>query len=337
MRRTGRLFEQVIDRENLRVAYSRALRGKRSRRDARAFGNDLERNLADMAQRLTSQEYPVGRFHQFVIHDPKERIITAPCFAERILHHAVMNVCEPVFERWLIHDTYACRRGRGRIAAVHRACHFAGRHSFFLKLDIRKYFDSVSHAILRARLSWVFKDERLLDLLNRIIGAFRGAGECGLPIGSLTSQHVANFYLGWFDRFVKESLRVPGYVRYMDDMILWWDSARDLAWALDQCRKFLADELRLEFKPTPFINRTEHGMDFLGSRVFPSHFTLNRRSRVRARRGVWRLERLYREGLIDEADLQRRATALFAFMQAGGCASWQFRRRLLQQLQVGGQ
>ena len=337
MRRTGNLFDKVLDRENLRQAFSKALRGKRSRSDARAFGNNLDFRLAEMAQQLATQTFPVGRFHQFVIHDPKERIITAPCFAERVLHHAVMNVCEPIFERWLISDTYACRRGRGRVVAIHRACQFARRHPFFLKLDIRKYFDSVSHSILREKLSRLFKDELLLNLLDRIIDGFRGDLGRGLPIGSLTSQHLANFYLGWFDRFVKESMRVRGYVRYMDDMILWGESARELTTALDNSRKFLNDKLQLEFKPTPFINRTQHGLDFLGGRIFASHFTLNRRSRVRSVRSVTRLERLFDQGHIDERELQRRATSLFAFMQAGGCSSWQFRRRLLQGTSVDGQ
>ena len=169
--------------------------------------------------------FPVGRFSQFVIHDPKERIITAPCFAERVLHHAVMNVCEPKFEQWLINDTYACRVGRGQGAALSRAQQFARRFPFFLKIDVRKYFDSISHEILLSRLDLLFKDRRLLDLFERIVHSFRGNLGRGLPIGSLTSQHLANFYLGWFDRYAKETLRLKGYVRYMDDMALWADSS----------------------------------------------------------------------------------------------------------------
>lgn len=194
----------------------------------------------------------------------------------------------------------------------------------------------MSHAILYKRLARLFKDDDLLYLAWQIIGAYRTAQGRGLPIGSLTSQHFANFYLGWFDRFVKETLRVPAYVRYMDDMVLWWNSAEELQWALRQCTEYLTNELQLELKPTPYINRTSHGMDFLGCRVFPKHFTLNRHSRVRSRRAALRLERLYLNGRIGESELQRRGTALFAFMQAGGCASWKFRRRLLKELPVSG-
>ena len=105
-------------------------------------------------------------YHQFTIFDPKQRLITAPCFRERVLHHAIMNVCEPVFERWLIADTFACRRGKGRIAALNRALQFSWRHGFFFKLDIRKYFDSVSHPILKTRLERLFKDRMLLRSLR---------------------------------------------------------------------------------------------------------------------------------------------------------------------------
>jgi hypothetical protein len=289
-----------------------------------------------MAGQLRQGTFVLGRFRQFVIRDPKERIITAPCFAERVLHHAIVNVCEPVFERWLIPDTYACRTGRGRVAAVERAQDFAARHPFFLKMDVRKYFASISHKILLSGLERLFKDVRLLDLLGRIVFSFQGATGRGLPIGSLTSQHFANFYLGWLDRFVKEMLRVRGYVRYMDDMLLWGSSASQLSNTLNACRAFLSDHLDLVLKPDPYINRASHGVDFLGCRVLPDHVILNRRSRLRFRRELCRLEGDYLEGKIDERELQERATALVAFTQAAGAKSWHFRRTVLERCPVSG-
>jgi hypothetical protein len=330
MKRAGNLFERIVDRDNLRLAFSKAVRGKRDRRDARNFAEDLEANLQAMRQGLLRGNVPVGRFHQFVIHDPKERVITAPCFEERVLHHAIMTVCEPVFERWLIADTYACRVGKGRLAALERARAFARRFTVFLKLDIRKYFDSISHDELLRRLARLFKDRRLLDLLERIIRSFRGSIGRGLPIGSLTSQHLANFYLGWFDRFVKEHLQVKGYVRYMDDMALWTDSTREMSACLAAGREFLAGELHLELKESPYLNRVRHGMDFLGCRVFPSHLTLNRRSRIRFRRKLSALESGFETGRFNELDLQQRATSLVAFTACGGVSSFHFRSRLLQ-------
>jgi len=336
MRRTGNRFEQIADRDNLRVALHKALRGKRDRREARDFAANLEANLRRIADAFSARTLPVGRFHQFVIHDPKERIITAPCFEERVIHHAIMNVCEPVFERWLIDDTYACRVGRGRIRALSRAEQFAASRPFFLKLDIRKYFDSISQDVLLTRLARLFKERRLLALFERIVRRFRGQAGRGLPIGSLTSQHFANFYLGWFDRFAKERLRVRGYVRHMDDMALWGDSAGELRHVLTSAQTFIVDELGLSFKPWPYINRTECGMDFLGCRVFRRHLTLNRRSRMRFRRKLLALEGEFELGLISERQLQTRCEALVAFTRCGGVSSWQFRRGVLQELEVSG-
>ncbi len=290
MKRAGNLFDQIADWSNLRLAVARALRGKRQRDDARQFVSRLDANLAQLHEQLMSETVTFGAYRQFVIHDPKERIITAPCFRERVLHHAIMNVCEPVFDRWLIDDTFACRRGKGRITALLRAREFAGRWPYYLKLDIRKYFDSVPHAELVSRLHMRLKDHRLLTLLERIIRGFRGSLGCGLPIGSLTSQHFANFYLGWFDRMVKEHWHVRGYVRYMDDMLVWSDSKSRLRAVLQLSQDFLHDELHLALQPSPYLNTARHGVDFLGCRVFADRLTLSRRSRVRFRRKLSALE-----------------------------------------------
>ena len=126
----------------------------------------LDRHIAAMSAAIREGTFPVGRFQQFLIRDPKERVITAPCFDERVLHHAIMNVCEPVMDRWLIDDTFACRTGKGREAAIQRAQHFTRNAEWFLKLDVRKYFDSVPHASLMAFLERRFKDRRLLELLQ---------------------------------------------------------------------------------------------------------------------------------------------------------------------------
>ncbi len=336
MHRAGQLFERIADLENLRAAYLRAAQGKRGRAEVLRFAARLDSELAALASSLRDGTIVVGRFQQFLIHDPKQRVITAPCFRERVLHHAVMRTCEPVFEKWLIDDTFACRRGRGRLEALHRAQKFARRDSAFFKLDIRKYFDSISHNLLLERLARMFRERRLLDLFEKIVRQFRGEMNVGLPIGSLTSQHFANCYLGTFDRFVKEELRIGGYVRYMDDMVIWGNSPRELRTVADQCREFLGNNLRLSMKAEPEINFTSHGMDFLGCRLFPTHIELNRRSRLRFRRQMTRLERDAISGRITDRELQQRATALVAFTRAGGVASWHWRSRVIKSLPVSG-
>src|SRR5262249_35448126 len=153
----------------------------------------------------------------------------------------------------------------------------------------------------------------LLVLLENIIDSYSVAPGKGLPIGSLTSQHFANFYLGGSDRFVKEHRRTRGYVRYMDDMALWATSTAELRETQQAITAFLAEQLQLDVKPAPFLNRTKHGMDFLGCRVFPTHQVLNARSRRRFQRKLAALERALGTGRITEADAQVRGQALVAF------------------------
>ena len=242
-----------------------------------------------------------------------------------------MNVCEPLLDRWLIPDTFACRKGLGRIKAVQRAAGFARQFGFFLKLDIRKYFDSISHAELLARLERRFKDTKLLILFRHIVSAHHPESGIGLPIGSLISQHLANFYLGWFDRVVREQWRIPGYVRYMDDMVLWENDRRKLNSRLADSRDWLSNHLRLSVKSNAHLNGTRHGMDFLGCRVFPDRIMLNRRSRRRFGVKMRNLEGEFSRGECDELELQRRATSLVAFTKAAGVSSWRFRAGLLDQ------
>jgi hypothetical protein len=336
MRRTGNLFERVLAWDNLREAAARALRGKRHLADARDFAHDLDARLADLQARLAAGTFTFGRSRQFVVYDPKQRVITAPDFPERVIHHALVNVCEGGFERWLIDDTFACRAGRGRNAALARARRFARRFGFFLKLDIRKYFDSVSHAQLLERLARLFNDRRLLDTFEQIVASYRGPLGRGLPIGSLTSQHFANFYLGWFDRQVKERWSVKGYVRYMDDMLLWDDSRLRLRELRREAMAFLDSQLQLTVKPHPYLNRSRLGLDFLGCRVYPNRISLNRRSRDRFRRKLAALEAMHGQGTINARELQQRGTALVAFARAGGVESWQFRRHVLQRFSESG-
>ena len=329
-KRVGLLFERIIEPDNLRLALRKALRGKRSKTDAIAFavdalGDDLQTGRMDFSE-----------YHQFPIRDPKERWITAPSFRLRVAHHAIINVCEPVFERHLIPDSFACRVGKGRLKALERAREFAGRRAFFLKMDIRKYFNSISHTVLIKQLERRFKDKRLLDLFWRIIESYGGRHGRGLPIGSLTSQHFANLHLSDLDRLIKERLRAFGYVRYMDDFVVWGNSSAQLRDALNAIRMYLGEELKLALRPEPYINRSAHGMDFLGCRVYPWGLKLNRASRTRFGRKLTVLERSYLAGRIDEAELQQRGTALTAFTTTPGLASWRCRQAVLKRSPVSG-
>ena len=277
MKRVGNIFDGVIERSNLELAFWKASRGKRCREDQKRFQAHLDEELSRLRYGLVNGDYPIGDFRRFTIYDPKEREICAASFGERVLHHALMNVCEPYFDRWLVYDSYACRKGKGQIAAVKRAREFASRFAWFMKCDFRKYFDTIPHANLKAARSCRFKDPHVIAWFFRIVDSYEKVTGRGLPIGSLTSQHFANFYLGPLDRFV------PGtrYVRYMDDFIFWADDKAALLALRDRLEDFVHKELDLGLKQRPFINRTRHGMDFLGMRVFSNAVRLGRAPRAR--------------------------------------------------------
>lgn len=318
MKRRLITLEAVAERENLRQAFLLASRGKRERGDCRAFAADLDRQIEALRRGILHGDLPLGRATRFVVFDPKERIIHAPCFAERVLHHALMRQLEPVIERRLIDHTYACRRGLGQFKALDQAQTCARRHRYFLKLDIRRYFDSIPHAPLLAQLRRVIAGRDVLQLLARILAAYQSGEQpgVGLPIGALTSQHLANLYLDPVDRRATEGLRIGAYCRYMDDIVLWSDSSARLRTAVDDLTAVIAP-LGLAWKPTPFLNRSALGLDFLGWRVLPGHRRLDRRARARLQRCICTLEAAYDRGAISDAALSRRASAAFAWAAQG--------------------
>ena len=161
MKRDGALLEAIADPGNLRLRFWKASKGKRAKADCRAFQENLDTNLSALRAQLLAGQVRVGDYHYFTVHDPKERTICAAHFRERVLHHGLMSVCEPVLERAAIFDSYACRRGKGQLAAVRRAESYARRYGWFLKMDVRKYFDSVDHTVLRGLLRRKFKDAEL--------------------------------------------------------------------------------------------------------------------------------------------------------------------------------
>lgn len=334
MLRRGNLFDAIFDWENLRLAVAKSLRGKRNRNDARDFVADLDRNLVTLQRLLASEDFQFQAFKSFTIFDPKERLISAPTFRDRVVHHAVFNVCEPIFERQLIHTTYACRKGKGREACIAKSVFFSQRHQWYLKLDIRKYFDSISHSRLKLQFERIIKDQKLLAFFQRILETHAVCHDSGLPIGTLASQHFANFYLSSLDHFVKEELSVSGFVRYMDDMVLWANSKDELKSHLFEMKSFLQTRLGLEIKDYPLINRCDRGIPMLGCIVFPSHVILNRRSKRRFFTTLKRLENSIDEGVLGEQELQQRTTSLIAFCTSANVSSWRFRNSVLYRTRV---
>lgn len=312
MKRVGNIFGEIVERDNLRDAFLKASRGKRLRLDQRRYAMNLNIEIERLYEGLLNIDYPVGNYTRFMIYDPKEREICVAPFGERVLHHAIMNVCERYFNRWLIFDTYACRKGKGQLRAVRRAAHFAASYKWFLKCDFRKFFDSIPHAGLKQMIAHKFKDPSVVAWFERIINAYEKTEGRGLPIGNLTSQHLANLYLDPLDRLCQGA-----YVRYMDDFVLWSNSKEELKQKRAAIIAFARETLGLELKSVPFINQTRLGMDFLGLRVFPGKLRLARTTRQRFIHKADAYARALAKGAMTEAIYQRRITALTAFVESG--------------------
>jgi len=306
MKRFGNLFQKIATFENLEKATKKASRSKKSKNIVAKFCLDLESELISLEKDLLENTYRPRPYNQFTIIDPKERIISSSDFRDRVAHHAICNLIEPIFERRLIYNTYACRKRKGTHLAVRRCQTSAKKYKYFLKCDIAKYFDSIDHGALKRLLRKIFKDHKLLSLLDIIIDhqppeTPKGKG---VPIGNLTSQHFANIYLGELDHFVKEKLRVKGYHRYMDDFVLFHDSKEFFQDALDQIRAFVGQKLALKLKDkATVLAPVSQGIPYLGFRVFSEVIRLKRQNLVRLRKTVKHRERQFKKGLISEQDL----------------------------------
>lgn len=314
MRRIGNLLTTIMDMDNLRLAFWKAGKGKRHANAVLAYQSKMEANLRLLQRQLESGNIEVGNYHYFLIHEPKERQICAAAFEEQVLHHALMNICHHYFDRKLIYDTYACLKGKGTYAALTRAQQYTKKYEWFLKLDVRHFFASIHHDVLKKQLAGVFKDRRLLVLFYKIIDSYEATPGQGLPIGNLTSQYFANHHLCDLDYYIKYKLGHKAYVRYMDDMVIWSNDKTELNFFKKRVQEFLQAKLLLELKPCQ-LNRTRLGLPFLGYRIFPFHIRLLQKSKVRFARKIHRSLHNWQEGIWDDQTAQAHVLPLIAFTQ----------------------
>lgn len=320
MKRIGGLFDRIWDRKNLSRAYYLARRGKRQTHEAMRFGDNASANLNEISSQLKNGRYEFGHFTSFLVRDTKSRMIHAPSFQDRIVHHAIINVTGVAFERGAIFHSYACRKGRGQHRAISCAFHWTGRKDWFGKMDIRKFYDSIDHDILRERLARRFSENKLLYLFEKIIMSYRSGPGKGLPIGALTSQYLGNFYLDSFDWYVKASGLGRRYLRYMDDMVVWGTQ--------DQLKNFrelaipFLNKRKLSVKDNGQWNSCRLGVPFLGFVIFPDRVRLNRNGRKRLRRKLRQLKTEYPANQLESVEFQSRLTSLFAHAITADDRSW---------------
>ena len=328
------------------MAYRKASKGKRGHANVAEFEYYLEDNLLQLQHELESKTYQPGEYHSFYIHDPKKRLISAAPFRDRVVHHALCSLIEPVFEKSFIFDSYANRMGKGTHKALDRATHYMRRFQYVLTCDIRQFFPSIDHAVLFHFLSDKVNDPNVLWLINKILQSGTGVlseeydmiyfpGDTllsvyrprGLPIGNLTSQFWANCYLNPFDHFVKRELRCKGYIRYVDDFLLFSnDKGELLKW-----REAILERLG-DFRLTLHENRAQvrpvtEGIPFLGFHIFPEHRRLKRRKGIAFQRKYQGLLRRYAKGEILHAKITTSVQGWVNHVRYAD--SWGLRRSIL--------
>jgi retron-type reverse transcriptase len=345
-RKHDNLFNDIACFPSLMAAAKRAIKGKRSKPGPAAFMANLEKEVLRLERELLEGSYKPGRYKTIEIHDPKHRIVSAAPFRDRVVHHALCAVVEPIFERGFIYDSYANRVGKGSHKAVDRYEKFRDRHNYVLRCDIYRYFPSIDHEILKGDLRRRITCERTLWLLDSIIDGsnpqepvhihYPGddlfapyARRRGLPIGNLTSQSFANLYLDGLDHFCKEVLRAKGYVRYVDDFALFHDDPAVLAEWRERIALYLEGR-RLKLHPRKtFIAPNSEPTTFLGfvllpggRRRLPEDNVRRFRNRLRGLRDRWRA------GSVSLDEVERRVGSWVA--HAENANTWRLRQAIFR-------
>lgn len=341
------LYPAIHHFNNLYLAHQMARQGKKKTAEMHEFQYAFELNLWDLEAELKDGSYRPGPYRNFYIYEPKKRKVSAAPFRDRIVHHALCQIIQPLFERQFIYDSYANRLGKGVHKALDRAQPWVATYRYVLKADILKFFPSVDHQILMTTLAKTIACPKTIGLCQHILDSGRGIlaneypmqwfpgdnllsrqeRERGLPIGNLTSQFWANVLLNRLDHFVKETLTIRPYLRYIDDFLIFGNHKESLWAAKEAIEAFLAD-LRLSLHPHKcHVMPTQEGVPFLGFRLFAGHRRLLASSLRRARRRLKQQRQAMANGELTPQQFRRSLASWIGHVGHGD--TWQLRRQLL--------
>lgn len=325
------LFPRVWDFENLLIASKKAQRGKRREPDVYAFNAEIEKNLLRLQEELRDETWTPGKYRDFYVYEPKKRLVSAAPYEDRVVHHALCRVLEPIWETMFIYDSYACRVGKGTHAAADRYTQFSRRAKYVLKCDISRYFESVRHDVLLGQIGRYVRDRGILDLVAKILASNDARPDAvpgrGIPIGNLTSQFFANVYLNRFDHWMKEEMGHRYYIRYVDDFVALHDDKRMLHDTLSLVEERLGGiGLAVHAKKRTVFPVTE-GCDFMGYRIWPDHRRLRPTTGYHSRRKLRRVAERYRRG---EIGLDRARSSVMAWIgHVKHADTWGLRKAVL--------
>lgn len=322
MKSIKHVFEQVVDYDNLYRAYLNARLCKRYRYEVLKFTAHLEDYLALIQKQLTDGTYTLGRYREFYIYEPKQRLIMAQPFKDRVVQWAIYQILHPIFTKGYITDSYACIEGRGTHSAVERLQYWLKQVDrkespyYYLKLDISKYFYRIDHEVLLSILKRRISDKRMIDLLSIIITSDKtnfglppgkSPGEVsradrvsdrGMPVGNLSSQMFANLYLNELDQYCKRVLGIHYYVRYMDDVIILHEDKKQLHEWKRLIDEFLQNNLKLDLNDKTCIRPVTLGIEFCGYKTWATHIKLRKSTALKMKRRLKRIQEQYSRGEI---------------------------------------
>ena len=340
------LYPKLCSYSNLEKAFYKAKKNKPKKFYVKEFEKDLQKNLLELKKDLETLKYKPEPLTKFTIHDPKTRVIRKSIFRDRVVHHVVVNILEPIFDKTFIFDTYANRLRKGTTTALTRYDYFKRKVSkngtkienafdnnsvkgYVLKADIRHFFDSVDQKILLDIIAKKIKDDKVLRLVNTILKNFDN-DKIGMPLGNMTSQFLANLYLNPLDQFVKKKLKMKYYIRYVDDFVILHGDKRVLEDCKDKISKYLMN-FRLELHPEKSkIYSMYQGVNLLGFKIF-YHYRLVRKRNVKIfLNRLKEFEKEYKEGYLSRSILLEKLQGWFAYADWGN--SFKLRKKLVKEI-----
>lgn len=336
MKRIGNLYEKIYSSENLFKAYLNARKDKRYRRDVLEFSHDLEGNLIKLQQELMNETYKIGLHREFFIYEPKKRLITALPFRDRVIQWAIHLVIEPYFEKRFYQHSYACRPEKGAHLAVKNVQNELRRlerlpgKTYYLSMDISKFFYRVDHDIEEKIYERTFKDRKLLNLLKVIRDANgekfgiplgdhfyeqEREDDVGMAIGDLLSQLRAGVYLNEADQYIKHDMRVESFYRYMDDFLILSKCKKELRGILEEVELFLGVELGLQLNNKTMIAPAAGGIDFVGYRIWSTHVKVRKSTAKRITRASRFFVKAFRNGWMEAKDIHARLMSFWGVIK----------------------
>lgn len=335
MKRYGNLYSKITEFENLYLAYRKASLGHKDNGEILEYMFNYEKRLFEIQDDLINKTYRTGEYTSFYVNDPKRRLIMSLPFRDRVVHHALCNIIEPIFEKEFIYDSYACRNNKGAHRGIDRVQSFINKIEgdvYVLKCDVYQYFYSINHEILKRVIRNKIKCTDTLWLIDQIVDSNKS--EVGIPIGNLTSQLFANIYLNELDYYIKQDLQIKYYVRYMDDMVVLNSNKSELWDIYHEIKRFINTVLELDFNARTKLFPLSQGLDFLGYRQFYDFRLLRKRCIRSSKRKFSKFSYLYEKGLIGYDKINQSIQSFIG--HAKWADSWRIRESVLKKIVLNG-